>query len=74
LSPRTTKVGDSVKTEAQMKTEQAVERKQPKPVDLAELRTFMLRLYDGRLPTSVVDDLNRERRREALRSDERGPG
>jgi hypothetical protein len=74
LSPRTTKVGDSVKTEAQMKTEQAVERKQPKPVDLAELRTFMLRLYDGRLPTSVVDDLIRERRREALRSDERGPG
>jgi hypothetical protein len=41
------------------------EEKQSKPVDLAVLRTFMLRLYDGRLPTGVVDDLIRERRREA---------
>jgi hypothetical protein len=39
--------------------------KQPKPVDLAPLRAFMLRLYDGRLPTGVVDDFIRERRREA---------
>jgi len=41
------------------------DEKQPKPVDLAALRAFMLRLYDGRLPTGVVNDLIRERRREA---------
>ena len=39
--------------------------KQPKPVDLVALRAFMLRLYDGRLPTGVVDEFIRERRREA---------
>jgi hypothetical protein len=52
------------------------EVKQSKPVDLAVLRTFMLRLYDGRLPTGVVHDLIRERRREAcaMRSrNEHGP-
>ena len=41
------------------------EEKQPKPVDLAALRAFMLRLYRGTLPTGVVDDLVAERRREA---------
>jgi hypothetical protein len=55
-----------MKPETQMNSEQA-EGKQPKPVDLAALRAFMLRLYDGRLPAGVVDDLIRERRREALR-------
>jgi len=39
------------------------EEKQSKP--LAVLGTFMLRLYDGRLPIGVVDDLIAERRREA---------
>jgi hypothetical protein len=53
--------------ETQMNSEQAIEAKQPKPVDLAALRAFMLRLYGGRLPTGVVDDLIRERRREVLR-------
>jgi hypothetical protein len=51
-----------------------VEEKAPKPVDLVALRAFMLRLYGGRLPTGVVDDLIRERRREAIRSGhEHGP-
>jgi hypothetical protein len=54
---------------------ESVEDKPPKPVDLAALRAFMLRLYDGRLPTGVVDDFIRERRREAIRSDnEHDPG
>jgi hypothetical protein len=56
-----------METETQMNSEHAAEGKQPKPVDLAALRAFMLRLYDGRLPTGVVDDLISERRREALR-------
>jgi hypothetical protein len=42
-----------------------VEQRQRKRVDLAALRAFMLRLYGGRLPTGVVDDLIRERRQEA---------
>ena len=42
-----------------------VDAVQQKPVDLAELRAFMLRLYDGALPTGVVDDLIAARRREA---------
>ena len=46
---------------------EAVEQAEPKPVDLAELRAFMLKLYDGTLPTGVVDDLIAERRREARR-------
>ena len=37
------------------------------PPDLAALRAFMLRLYEGRLPTGVVDDLIALRRREADR-------
>ena len=40
---------------------------EPKPVDLAELRAFMKRLYGGKLPSGVVDDLIAERRREAKR-------
>jgi hypothetical protein len=51
-----------------------VEERQPKPVDLAVLRAFMLRLYDGNLPTGVVDDFLRERRRATIRSsNEHGP-
>jgi hypothetical protein len=45
---------------------EAVEEKPSKLVDLASLRAFMLRLYGGRLPTGVVDDLIAERRREAI--------
>jgi hypothetical protein len=63
---------DSMEAETQMSSEEALEEKQPKPVDLAALRAFMLRLYGGRMPTGVVDDLIRERRREATRSDEHG--
>jgi hypothetical protein len=61
-----------MEAETQMSSEEALEEKQPKPVDLAALRAFMLRLYGGRMPTGVVDDLIRERRREATRSDEHG--
>ena len=46
---------------------EAVQQPQPKPADLAELRAFMERLYGGKLPTGVVDDLIAERRREAKR-------
>jgi hypothetical protein len=57
-----------MKAETQMNSEQAADGKRPKPVDLAALRAFMLRLYDGRLPTGAVDGLIRERRCEAIRS------
>ena len=43
------------------------EQPEPKPIDLAELRAFMKRLYGGKLPSGVVDDLIAERRREAKR-------
>jgi plasmid stability protein len=56
-----------MEAEARMILAAAVAEKPPKPVDLAALRAFMLRLYDGKLPTGVVDDLIQERRREAER-------
>jgi hypothetical protein len=46
---------------------EAVPDKPSQPVDLEDLRAFMLRLYGGELPTGVVDDLIAERRREAKR-------
>jgi plasmid stability protein len=67
LRVRAAKAGRSMEAEARRILAEAVEEKQPKPVDLAALRAFMLRLYDGRLPTGVVDDLIAERRREAKR-------
>ena len=46
----------------------------PNPVDLAALRAFMLELYDGRLPTGVVETLICERRHAAgPRADVRVP-
>jgi hypothetical protein len=54
-----------MEAEARMILAEAV--RQPKPVDLAALRAFMERLYDGQLPRGVVDDLIAERRREARR-------
>ena len=68
LRVRAAKAGRSMEAEAREILAEAVEEeRQPKPVDLAALRAFMLRLYDGRLPTGVVDDFIHERRREALR-------
>jgi plasmid stability protein len=67
LRVRAAKAGHSMEAEARKILADAVEEKQPKPVDLAALREFMLRLYDGKLPTGVVDDLIAERRREARR-------
>ena len=46
---------------------EAVQKPEPGPVELTELRAFMERLYGGKLPTGVVDDLIAERRREAKR-------
>jgi antitoxin FitA len=65
LRVRAAKAGRSMEAEARMILTEAVEQPQPKPVDLAGLRAFMLRLYGGTLPTGVVDDLIAERRREA---------
>jgi plasmid stability protein len=65
LRVRAAKAGRSMEAEARMILTEAVEQPQPKPVDLAGLRAFMLRLYGGKLPTGVVDDLIAERRREA---------
>ena len=57
-----------MEAEARMILAEAVEGNQPKPVDVADLQAFMLlRLYGGKLPTGVVDDLIDERRREARR-------
>jgi plasmid stability protein len=67
LRVRAARAGRSMEAEARMILADAVAEKQPKPVDLAALRAFMLRLYDGQLPTGVVDDFIAERRREALR-------
>ena len=67
LRVRAAKAGRSMEAEARMILADAVEEKQPKPVDLASLRAFMLRLYGGELPTGVVDDFINERRREARR-------
>jgi antitoxin FitA len=65
LRVRAAKAGRSMEAEARIILTEAVEQPQPKPVDLAGLRAFMLRLYGGKLPTGVVDDLIAERRREA---------
>jgi phosphopantothenoylcysteine decarboxylase / phosphopantothenate---cysteine ligase len=67
LRVRAAKAGRSMEAEARMILAEAVEGKSPKPVDLADLRAFMLQLYGGKLPTGVVDDLIDERRREARR-------
>lgn len=67
LRVRAAKAGRSMEAEARMILAEAVRQPEPKPVDLAELRAFMLRLYDGKLPTGAVDDLIAERRQEARR-------
>ena len=67
LRVRAAKAGRSMEAEARMILAAAVQEKPAKPVDLAALRAFMLRLYGGKLPTGVVDDLIAERRREARR-------
>jgi plasmid stability protein len=67
LRVRAAKAGRSMEAEARIILAEAVEEKRPKPVDLAALRAFMLRLYDGKLPQGVVDDFIHERRREGLR-------
>jgi plasmid stability protein len=67
LRVRAAKAGRSMEAEARMILAEAVQEKAQKPVDLAGLREFMLRLYGGKLPTGVVDDLIAERRREARR-------
>jgi plasmid stability protein len=67
LRVRAAKAGRSMEAEARMILADAVRENQPKPVDLDDLREFMLRLYGGQLPTRVVDDLIDERRREARR-------
>jgi plasmid stability protein len=67
LRIRAAKAGRSMEAEARMILAEAVREQSPKPVDLEDLRAFMLRLYGGELPTGAVDDLIRERRREAGR-------
>ena len=67
LRVRAAKAGRSMEAEARMILAEAVQGPQPKPVDLARLRAFMLQLYGGKLPAGVVDDLIAERRREARR-------
>jgi plasmid stability protein len=67
LRIRAAKAGRSMEAEARMILAEAVLEQSPKPVDLEDLRAFMLRLYGGELPTGAVDDLIRERRREARR-------
>jgi plasmid stability protein len=68
LRMRAAKAGRSMEAEARMILAEAVQQPEPKPVvDLAALRDFMVRLYGGKLPTGVVDDLIVERRREAKR-------
>jgi antitoxin FitA len=67
LRVRAAKAGRSMEAEARMIIADAVREQPPKPGDLESLRAFMLRLYDGELPTGVVDDVIDERRREARR-------
>ena len=67
LRLRAAKAGRSMEAEARMILAEAVRQPEPKPVDLAALRAFMMRLYGGELPSGVVDDLIAERRREARR-------
>jgi phosphopantothenoylcysteine decarboxylase / phosphopantothenate---cysteine ligase len=67
LRVRAAEAGGSVEAEPRMILAEAIRRPEPKPVDLAGLRAFMERLYRGKLPSGVVDDLIAERRREARR-------
>jgi plasmid stability protein len=67
LRVRAAKAGRSMEAEARMILAEAVRQPEPKPVDLAALRAFMLQLYGRKLPTGVVNDLIAERRREARR-------
>jgi plasmid stability protein len=67
LRVRAAKAGRSMEAEARMILADAVGKPDPKPINLAELRAFMKRLYGGKLPIGVVDDLIAERRREAKR-------
>jgi plasmid stability protein len=67
LRVRAAKAGRSMEAEPRMILAEAVRQPEPQPVDLAALRAFMERLYEGKLPRGVVDDLIAERRREARR-------
>ena len=67
LRGRAAKAGRSMVAEARMVLTEAVQKPEPGPVELTELRAFMERLYGGKLPLGVVDDLIAERRREAKR-------
>ena len=72
LRVRAARHGRSMEAEARQILAEAVQEPERKPVDLDKLRAFMLRLYDGELPTGVVDDFIAERRREAAREREGG--
>jgi plasmid stability protein len=61
------RAGRSMEAEARLILTEAVHRPEPKPVDLTARRAFMMKLYGGKLPTGVVDDVIAERRREASR-------
>ena len=63
LRVRAARRGRSMEAEARRILAAAVEEAERKPVDLARLRAFMLRLYDGELPTGVVDGFIAARRR-----------
>jgi plasmid stability protein len=67
LRVRAAKAGRSMEAEARIILAEAVQQPEPRPIDLAALRSFMTRLYGGKLPTRVVDDFIAERRREARR-------
>ena len=56
-----------MEAEARLIFAEAGQQPERKPVDLAALRAFMVRLYGGELPSGVVDQLIAERRREARR-------
>jgi plasmid stability protein len=67
LRVRAAKAGRSMEAEARIILAEAVQQPETKPVDLAALRAFMVKLYGGKLPTGVVDEFVAERRREARR-------
>jgi plasmid stability protein len=67
LRVRAAKAGHSMEAEARAILGAACAEERETPTTAKDLRDLIDRLYGGRKPTGVVDDLIAERRREAAR-------
>ena len=67
LRVRAARHGRSMEAEARAILAEAADTDGEPALSVAELQAIMRTMYDGKLPTGVVDELITERRREAAR-------